>query len=73
MPSKVWNFTYPFPNLNALTADVWEMDKYFHLRLHKGCNYNFIIWKKDGYVKQVPAGRCNPFGADNNVKVLQEA
>ena len=44
MPSKVWSeITYPFPNFNGCTVEVWEWDKQFRPILDNGCNYSSML------------------------------
>ena len=39
LPSKVWDeITYPIPNFNGYTVEVWEWDMLFHPTLYNGCN-----------------------------------
>ena len=46
-PSKVLDeITYPFPNFNGCTIEVWEMDNWFHPKVNNGCNYLSILGLK---------------------------
>ena len=44
MPNKVLDeITYPFPNINGCTVEVWKMDKLFHHAIYNECNYLFML------------------------------
>ena len=46
MPSKVWDeITYPFPNFNGATVEVWEWISYS--TFYNGCNYLSMLSKGD--------------------------
>ena len=46
MPCKVWDeITYPFPNFNSCTVEVWEWISNF-ISLYNGCNYLSMLGLK---------------------------
>ena len=61
MPSKVWDeITYPFPNFNGVTVEVWEWISNFipHfiwllLLSHAGLNLNHVS-KRDPWFSMIP-------------------
>ena len=49
----MWDeITYPFPNFNGATVDVWEWDKQFHFTLYNICNYLSMLGLKLIHVSQ---------------------
>ena len=55
MPSKVWGeITYPFPNFNGCTVEVWEWIN--HFTFYNGCNYASVLGLKLIYVSKRGTG-----------------
>ena len=45
--------TYPFPNFNGCTAEVWEWISKFHLILYNGCNYLSVMGFKLNHISKM--------------------
>ena len=44
---NVWDeITYPFPNFNGATIEVWDGYKQFHCTIYIGCNYLSMLGLK---------------------------
>ena len=56
MPGKVWHeITYPSPNYNGATVDVWE--RVHDATLNNGCNYLSMMGLKLIHVSKIdPSG-----------------
>ena len=71
----MWDeITYPFPNFNGATVEVWEWDKQFHPTFYNGCNYVAMVGLKLSYVslKGVPVCVGQDVGQFCNLKQTQK-
>ena len=53
MPSKVWGeITYPFPNFNGCTVELWEWISNSISPFYDGCNYLSMMGLKFNYINK---------------------